>query len=54
MNGVTGTIIVLVLVLAIVGGIVFKLLKDKKSGKCSCGHNCGCCPNSSVCHSRKR
>jgi len=30
---------------AIVGGIIWKMVKDKKSGKgvCSCGGDCSCC-----------
>lgn len=39
-----GTIIIGLLVLAIVGLSIRKLVKDKKSGKTSCGCGCSCCP----------
>ena len=32
---------------------VVKLVKDKKKGKSSCGCNCGSCPMSGSCHSKK-
>lgn len=42
-----GTAIVLCILIAIVAGIIFKLVKDKKNGKSSCGCDCsscgGCC-----------
>lgn len=31
-----------------------KLRKDKADGKSSCGCNCGCCPNSSLCRSGQK
>ncbi len=42
-----GTIIVLLLLLAAVAGIAFRLLKNQKQGKSSCGCSCGGCENSS-------
>ena len=45
-----GTIIVALIIIGIVSAIIIKMIKDKKSGKSSCGCNCGCCPNSSACH----
>jgi uncharacterized protein (UPF0333 family) len=50
MSGIFGTVLVLVILLAVVGLIVYSMIKDKKSGKSSCGCNCGCCPNSASCH----
>ena len=50
MDTVGGTILVAVILAAIVAGIIYKLVKDKKQGKISCGGCCGCCPNSSRCH----
>ncbi len=44
------SIIVLIVVAVIVGTIVFKLIRDKKAGKCSCGCGCNGCPNSGNCH----
>lgn len=45
-----GTIIVGVILLAIVAVIVFKVVKDKKKGKPSCGCNCANCPSACNCH----
>ena len=39
---------------AVVTLIVMKLRKDKADGKSSCGCNCGCCPNSSLCRSGQK
>ena len=38
-----GTIIVAILVVAAIVGAAFVLIRDRRSGKCSCGSNCGCC-----------
>ena len=45
MDTVGGTILVAVILAAIVAAIIYKLVKDKKQGKSSCGG-----PNSSRCH----
>lgn len=50
MDTVVGTILIAVILIAIVAAIIYKLVKDKKQGKSSCGGSCGCCPNSSRCH----
>ena len=50
MDTVVGTILVAVILIAIVAAIIYKLVKDKKQGKSSCGGSRGCCPNSSRCH----
>lgn len=43
-----GTALVLAIVILIVGAIIFKLVRDKKNGKSSCGCDCSscnaCCP----------
>lgn len=46
------TVIISLVLLAIVAGIVTKMVKDKKAGKSSCGCGCGCgsCPMSGECH----
>ncbi len=44
------TILVLLAVVAIVGAIVFKMIRDKKKGKSSCSCGCGGCPMSGTCH----
>lgn len=45
-----GSWIVAIVLTAIVLLILYKLKKDKKQGKSSCGNNCGCCPNATLCH----
>lgn len=47
-----GTIGVSVVLILIVGLIIYKMIKDKKSGKssCSCGGNCSCCGMAGSCH----
>ncbi len=45
-----GTIVVLLVLAAVVSLVIYKLCSDKKKGKSSCGCNCGCCPNSQLCH----
>lgn len=49
----SATIIVFVLLLAIVGLALFKIIKDKKQGKNSCGCGCGGCALSDQCKKRK-
>ncbi|MCR4693196.1 MAG: FeoB-associated Cys-rich membrane protein [Firmicutes bacterium] len=44
------TAIISLVLLAIVAGIVTKMVKDKKAGKSSCGCGCGNCPMSGECH----
>ncbi len=46
------TIIISAVLVLIVAGIVFKLVRDKRKGKSSCGCNCGCCPASGSCHKK--
>lgn len=45
------TLIILLILAAIVGCVVRKLIKDKKAGKC-CGGSGGCagCGGSAMCH----
>lgn len=45
-----GTIAISILLLGIVAGIIFKLVKNKKQGKSSCGCGCSNCAMSDVCH----
>ncbi|MGN0447631.1 MAG: FeoB-associated Cys-rich membrane protein [Acutalibacteraceae bacterium] len=44
-----GTIAVLAVIVLIIGAIIFKMRKDKKEGKSSCGCGCSGCPNESFC-----
>ena len=45
-----GTIIVFVVLAIIVGTIIYKMYRDKKQGKSSCGCNCASCPMANECH----
>ena len=38
-----GWIIVLILLIAAVIGSIVSIVREKKAGKCSCGHKCGAC-----------
>ena len=49
-----GTIIVCIVLAAIVAAIVCKVVKDKKSGKSTCGCNCAQCAMAGSCHSQKK
>ena len=44
------TVIISLILIAIVGSIIFKIAKDKKVGKSSCGSSCSSCPMSGECH----
>ena len=45
-----GSFAVLAIVILIIGLVVFKLIRDKKRGKRSCGCGCGSCPMKNECH----
>ena len=45
-----GTIIMSIILLAIVAGIIWKMYRDKKKGKSSCGCGCSHCAMSGTCH----
>lgn len=49
-----GTIIVLLIVTAVIALTIFKLVRDKKNGKSSCGCGCESCANSKLCHGSKK
>ena len=48
-----GTLVVLAVLVIIVGLIIYKMIKDKRSGKssCSCGGSCSGCGMAGSCHS---
>ena len=48
------TIIIGLMILAVVVGIVVKMIRDKKNGKTSCNCGCGCesCPSADICHEK--
>jgi|P827metagenome_2_1110787.scaffolds.fasta_scaffold22516_2 hypothetical protein len=49
-----GTAVVLIVLAGIIALIVRSIIKDRKAGKNSCGHKCGCCPMAGQCHSHKK
>ena len=49
-----GTAVVLLILAAVVSLVVLSIRKDRKSGKNSCGHKCGCCPLAGQCHAHKK
>ena len=48
-----GTILIVLVLLAVVIGIITKLRKDKKKGVSSCGGNCAHCAMHGTCHQKK-
>lgn len=48
-----GTIVTLLAVLAVVAGVIFIMLRDKKQGRSSCGNKCAHCAMAGKCHSSK-
>lgn len=49
-----GTWLVILVLAAAIALVIWKLRKDKRNGKSSCGSNCGCCPNAQLCHSESK
>ncbi len=49
-----GTILIGLIVLSIVALVVYGMIKDKKSGKSSCGGGCSGCGMSGSCHPVKK
>lgn len=47
------TIIISAVLIAIVAGIIFSMIKNKRAGKTSCGCGCSSCPMGSSCHQKK-
>ncbi|MBQ6551897.1 MAG: FeoB-associated Cys-rich membrane protein [Lachnospiraceae bacterium] len=45
-----GTLIVIVILAAVVAAVIVKIVKDKRQGKSSCGHNCAHCAMAGMCH----
>ena len=45
-----GTIIICAVLVLIVAAIIFKLVRDKRKGKSSCGCTCAHCAMSGTCH----
>lgn len=47
-----GTFAVLFILLAVIGIIVFTIIKDRKQGKNTCGHGCANCAMHGQCHKK--
>lgn len=47
--GNAGTIIITILLILMVAGIIFYLIKEKKQGRSSCGGNCAHCKMCTAC-----
>ncbi|MDE6502399.1 MAG: FeoB-associated Cys-rich membrane protein [Ruminococcus sp.] len=45
-----GTIVTALILIAVIALIIFRMIKDKKDGKSSCGCGCEHCANSAHCH----
>jgi len=45
-----GTIIVLLILIAVLTAIVVKFIRDKKKGKGLCACGCSGCPSKDMCH----
>ena len=48
------TMIIILVLVAIVAGIICSMVKDKKSGRNSCGANCAHCANAGCCHQQQK
>ncbi len=48
------TIAVSAILILIIGGIVYKMVKDKRAGKSGCGCGCQNCALSDKCHGNKK
>lgn len=46
------SIVIVLIVAALVVAVIVKMRKDKKSGKSTCGGNCGCCPMGGSCSAK--
>ena len=49
-----GTIIVATAVVALMGVLLYSLIRYKKAGKSSCGGGCSGCPMSGKCHTQSK
>ena len=47
------TILVALILAAIVGAIIVRLVKNHRAGRSSCGCGCANCPSSGICHKAK-
>lgn len=49
-----GNIIVIAVLVAIVGLIIWRMVRNKKKGKSTCGCGCGGCAMKDMCHSKEK
>jgi len=49
-----GTAVVLTVLAVILFFVIRKLVKDRRAGKCSCGHECCSCPMAGQCHQHRK
>ena len=49
-----GSIAILLALALIIGLVAFKVIRDKKRGKSSCGCGCGSCPMKDKCHPKDK
>jgi len=49
-----GTIIVCMILVAVVGFILYNMIKRKRKGMSSCGCNCSTCPAGGTCHGNEK
>lgn len=47
-----GDFIVIAVLVVIAALVIRKMVKDKRSGKSSCGCDCGCCGMAPTCHTK--
>lgn len=48
------TVLICAALVAVVGLILFSLIRDKKRGKSTCGCNCAHCAMAGACHTQKK
>ncbi len=49
-----GTLVIIMVLLAVVGLIIWGMLRDRRKGKCTCGCSCQGCAMGGICHPKKK
>ena len=47
-------VMVLIVLIALVGWIIYSIIRDKKQGKSSCSHGCSNCAMHGQCHAHAK
>ena len=47
------TVLIALILVAILAAVIFKMIKDKKEGRSSCGCGCSACAMRDSCHPKK-